>query len=660
MKRSLRAVLIASACGSAAAQTVDHAALEQLFGEAVTTSVTGSPQRESDVPASMEIISADDIRRSGARDFPTLLRHVAGVDVYQATMSHGDVGVRGYNQAFSPRLLVLLDGRQVYADYYGFTPWDAIPIELDAIRQIEVVRGPNAALFGFNAVGGVINIITYDAVEDVPSSATAMIGTQDVRQLSAVSGWKLSETAGLRVSVGRRDNDDFATPGLGPHPDDSREALNVAAAFQIAERVKATLEATRTDASHTQINPAYVSSFTNYETDSFKAHVAAETRLGLLQASFYVNDIVGEAFSSLPTALHLVADNDVRVAQVGTLSKLGSQHTLRVSLEQRRNEMVTIPFGGADVFYDVSAVSTMWEWRIADPLTWTNAIRIDRLELGRRGLVPPGYPLSNADWDRSLEEASFNSGVVWRVSDADVLRFTVNRGVQLPNLINLGGIALPLPFGYYTGVPTIRPSVTTNYEVSWSRSLPGLGAKLRAGVFHGRTHDVVSSSGGVDLALGLFGLPANIGDSHASGLEIAIDGAHENWRWGASYTPLDVNDQFTVGYTVSNTLMNYEDTVPHQVLNGSLGWSRGAWEVDGYLRYQSSFDGIMVPNIFLVAGVLQPISSYVSVDARLGYRLNEHLMLALAGQGLTSSERRETAAGGPVERRILATFRVTF
>src|SRR5688572_25578732 len=132
MKRLILTASIASACGSATAQTVDYAALEQLFGEPVTTSVTGSPQRASDVPASMEILDAEDIRRSGARDFPTLLRHIAGVDVLQTTMSQGEVGVRGYNQSYSPRLLVLLDGRQVYADFYGFTPWDTVPIELEA------------------------------------------------------------------------------------------------------------------------------------------------------------------------------------------------------------------------------------------------------------------------------------------------------------------------------------------------------------------------------------------------------------------------------------------------------------------------------------------------------------------------------------------------
>jgi len=65
------------------AQSMDYGSLEQLFGEPVTTSATGSPQRVTEVPANMTIITADEIRRSGARDIPGVLRHVAGVDVMQ-------------------------------------------------------------------------------------------------------------------------------------------------------------------------------------------------------------------------------------------------------------------------------------------------------------------------------------------------------------------------------------------------------------------------------------------------------------------------------------------------------------------------------------------------------------------------------------------------
>ncbi len=105
-----------------------------------------------------------------------------------------------------------IDGRQVYADYYGFTPWSTLPVELSDIRQIEIVEGPNSALFGFNAVGGVINIVTYDPLYDDVNTASITGGTQNLVQGSGVATFRMGDTAGLRVSLGGRGNDDFSTP----------------------------------------------------------------------------------------------------------------------------------------------------------------------------------------------------------------------------------------------------------------------------------------------------------------------------------------------------------------------------------------------------------------------------------------------------------------
>src|ERR1700756_3079356 len=169
------AALLAIATG-AQAQSVNYGQLEQFFGEPVTTSATGAPQKATDAPANMEIINADDIRRSGATNLPDVLRFVSGIDVRQYSHGQSDVSMRGYGQESNPRLLVLVNGRQVYSDDFGYTAWDTIPVQMEEIRQIEVIRGPNSALFGFNAVGGVVNIITFDPLNDSANSVTARGG----------------------------------------------------------------------------------------------------------------------------------------------------------------------------------------------------------------------------------------------------------------------------------------------------------------------------------------------------------------------------------------------------------------------------------------------------------------------------------------------------
>ncbi len=153
-KRSARVacLLALGTTARAWAQSVDYQAMEQLFGEPVTTSVTGKPRRAADAPANIAIITQDDIRRGGALSLPDVLQFVTGLDVRMDGIGATDVGIRGDSQASNPHLMVLINGRQVYMVDYGRILWPALPVQLSEIRQIEVIKGPNPALYGFNAV----------------------------------------------------------------------------------------------------------------------------------------------------------------------------------------------------------------------------------------------------------------------------------------------------------------------------------------------------------------------------------------------------------------------------------------------------------------------------------------------------------------------------
>jgi iron complex outermembrane receptor protein len=94
----------------------------------------------------------DDIRRSGALSISDVLQFIPGVDVRHYGLADAEVGIRGYNEPYNSRLLVLVNGRQVYSDDYGHVNWASLPVQLSEIRQIEVIKGPNSALYGFNAV----------------------------------------------------------------------------------------------------------------------------------------------------------------------------------------------------------------------------------------------------------------------------------------------------------------------------------------------------------------------------------------------------------------------------------------------------------------------------------------------------------------------------
>jgi iron complex outermembrane recepter protein len=139
---------------------VTVAAKETAGYEEVVVTASRREQSPLDAPNAVTIITEDDIRLSGARTIPDLLRRVPGMDVM--AMSYGDynVAMRGFNRRIANKLLVLIDGRSVYLDFLGLTLWAAFPIDLMDIERIEVVRGPGSAIYGAYAYTGMVNIIT--------------------------------------------------------------------------------------------------------------------------------------------------------------------------------------------------------------------------------------------------------------------------------------------------------------------------------------------------------------------------------------------------------------------------------------------------------------------------------------------------------------------
>jgi outer membrane receptor protein involved in Fe transport len=158
--------------------------------------------------------------------------------------------------------------------------------------------------------------------------------------------------------------------------------------------------------------------------------------------------------------------------------------------------------------------------------------------------------------------------------------------------------------------------------------------------------------------VGLLNTSANVGDSTTTGLEVSIDAlAGPTWSWGASYAYQTIRDRLRTGFTVGNTFLNFEDTLPRHVLQGRLGWAHGPWEIDGRLRYQSATDGVATATPD--SGRLVPIPAWVSVDGRLAYRVTPRATLALAVQNLNRSKQRRTSAA-EIERSVIASLTVEF
>lgn len=658
----------------ARAQPVDYQAMEQLFGEPVTTSVTGKPQRAADAPANVEIITQDDIRRSGATTIPDILAFVTGVDVRTTGLGAQDVGVRGYNQASNPHLMVLINGRQVYMVDYGRVVWASLPVQLEEIRQIEVIKGPNSALYGFNAVGGVINIITYDPLKEKVNTATIRGGTQDYLSGAAVGTAQIGDVAGLRLSAGGFRAHDFAPGALSPTDRLTRRppytgTFNADGRWRITPRIEVFLEGSygATGLSH----PSPQSSFDAEQLHQYSVRggVSAETPIGLLSLSAYrnqaaVNLRVVTSFSPVPFTPS--ERQQITVVQASDLVKLGTDHTLRFGLEYRENVDKAAAFNGrlADTVF---AGSVMWDWQIVHSLTATNAIRIDHAAVNYSGIPSPLSGLTSGSFNSvQITTPSLNSGLVWKATEADTFRLTLARGVQLPTLVEQGAQLDPMtaaPVGFY-GRPNLRPSITWNAEADYDRTLPVIASVLRTALFAQRTDDVIATPFSGPLSIVPPGVPvltaANVGYTTAIGVEVGIKGrSASGWRWNLSYALAETTNHTSLNQGgVINSAALYSRSVPEHVVVAGVGYTREKWEADLMARWQSSFLDVRSPNT-LAPPQLVSVNNYVTANARVAYRVTDNLTLATVAQQF-NAPRLVTTAAAPQERRLIASATLRF
>ena len=182
--------------------------LEDLMNIKVT-SVSKKEQKLSQVAAAVFVITQEDIRRSGATNIPDLLRMVPGLDVAQINANTWAISARGFNLQFANKLLVLIDGRAVYTPLFGGVDWDTQDVPLEDIERIEVIRGPGGALWGANAVNGVINIITKRAADTHGGVLVAGGGNIDQGFGTAQYGGNAGKESDYRVFAKYLNDDDF-------------------------------------------------------------------------------------------------------------------------------------------------------------------------------------------------------------------------------------------------------------------------------------------------------------------------------------------------------------------------------------------------------------------------------------------------------------------
>src|SRR5438552_3327161 len=169
--------LVSAAAGAQPMRVADigDLSIEELSNIKIT-SVSRHAERLSDAPAAIFVITGEDIRRSGATRLSEALRLAPNLEVARTSASSYAISARGFNNTIANKLLVLIDGRIVYTPLFSGVFWDAQDVMLEDVERIEVISGPGAALWGANAVNGVINVITRRASDTQGAFAYAQSG----------------------------------------------------------------------------------------------------------------------------------------------------------------------------------------------------------------------------------------------------------------------------------------------------------------------------------------------------------------------------------------------------------------------------------------------------------------------------------------------------
>ena len=607
-----------------------------------------------------------------ANSIVDVLRGRSGIGISDNTYYSKDVGFRGTNGPLSEKVLVLVNGRQVYLDHYGMVVWDLIPVQLSEIKQIEIVKGPNTALFGFNAVSGVINIITKNPLYDSGGEMTFAAGSNSMTQGTYSQILKPTKKLGVRVSGGAESLDAFKVNGdlnteAGVHNSSIKSKKFMAdALYQLTDKTQVGFEVSRAD---DVSNMVVVSSQGGLEGEvsSFRGNIVSDTDYGLIELKGYINDasltLDTASTASLPTEIISDSHTRVTVLSASDIFKIGTDHKFRLNAEWRHNSLTfEVPGGLGDngnaTSYNIASVGGLWDWTINDKWDLSTGLRLDSLKLHKEDNLISTNPYNIDQYDQAMTEYAYNIGLVYRPDAKDTFRLMHARGIDIPSLIEFGYQAKLLSGAIsLVGNPTLDASHVLSYEFNYDRQIDAIHGKSRLAVFYQNyqeMQDGFAYTSGTTPPLYITG--RNIGDLDVYGLEASLQGkTSAGIRWDMNYTLQLPKSDYNPSGATSNP---FDGRNPKNMLNGHVGYDYDKWQFDGYAQFVSGYDSER-SYTGVTLSQLKQIDSYLLLNGRIGYKYSDKVTLSVNGVGV-AKDSYESSAVGDIDRRLWAQVSVKF
>jgi iron complex outermembrane receptor protein len=601
--------------------------IEQLLKMDVT--ILRGHDKLSETPAAISIVTADDIRRSGAASIPEALRQVPGLEVAREDSSEWAVSARGFNDVFADKLLVLQDGRTVYSPLFSGVFWDVPGTMMEDIDRIEVIRGPGSTVWGANAVNGVINVITKNAKDTQGWLASAGAGNIQQGFINARYGGQLGSNVYYRVYGTYLNDDSFPLPN-GHEANDAWRMGRFG--FHLDW----------------------------YQNDANLLTLQGDGYIGSVHETFTGFDITSPTFTTqIPTTMdvrggnilgrwtHTFSDTSELKAQIywdrterdatifaetrDTID-LDVQHNFSLGERNRFTwgfgyRYTTGKIDGSPTVAFVPATDNLnlFSGSVQDEITMVP----DRLKLTL------GTKVEHNEF--SGWELEPGGRLAWTPNDWNTVWTSVSRAVRTPTLSEENSRfneVEPTPFGpavvQITGNRNFQSEKLMAYEAGY-RVHPFDKASFDIAGFFNMYSDLRSVEMGplttfpfipATLANGLYG--NTYGFEAAATIEAA-----SWWRLNPSYTLLKMELHQRHGSTDTTSAAQQEGQNPQQQfsLHSAIDLPRNV-TLDATLRYVDSLPSLHV-------------ESYVTMDARVAWRVTKNFELALVGQDLFSPQHAE-------------------
>ena len=626
------------------------------------TSVSKQPQRWLQAPAAIQVITGEDIRRSGATSIPEALRLADNLEVAQINAHDWAISARGFNANLANKLLVLIDGRAVYTPLYGGVLWNEQDYLLQDIDRIEVISGPGGTLWGANAVDGVINIITRSARDTQGAYIEGAAGNELQEQAGLRYGGQFAPDAYLRVYgkyTGR--GDEVAAGGAS-----GEDAWHVGrGGFRMdidpGQQNRFTVQGDIYDGTED------FSAMGDYKL--FGANVLGRwTRAISADSSMSLQLYYDHTYLSQPYAASAPAPNYTGFpasALTDDLDTYDLDFQYHCRWDARQGIVWGLGYRGTrEVDEDASLVRFLPN---ALNQNLYSGFLQDEIMLARHLYLTLGSKLEHNDYTGYEVEPSIR--LQWNLDDTDLLWTAVSRAVRTPSRydrdlqVPTGLISVPpyqLPTLFLSGNKDFKSETLVAYEIGYRAQLTSrLSASISA--FFNDYDDLRSTNATATSALYPFPFPVyfqNDLEGHTHGAELSTTyQVLEWWRLNAGYDLLLEHLRVKPG-SVDTTNASNETADPKGqfALRSNMDLPHEL-QVNAAVRW---VDALHLDNGPTGGPVVGIVPSYFELDSRVAWYPLPRLQLALVGQNLLHAHHTEygypSSSREAIERSVFGKF----